>query len=312
MAFNVTSNYSGKAAGFYISAALQSVVSLDYLTIIENIKLQSNVQVMDATVTPVAAATCNFTDAGTLALTEKVLTPANNQINLDLCKANLLSSWEAMQMRAGAGAPPPASFDDYVISYMGEVIASATETSIWAGVANAGGDFIGFTGAGAAGWLRAGAPDPAVQAVLTGGAGVAPTAATILADLQATVDAIPAAVIGKDDLHLYINQQNWQMYIQAVSALQGFPYGNMSDDYTKQFNGIKIAVVNGLQNAAIVAATKSNMFFGTDLLSDGLTSSPRIQLLDMANLDGSDNMRMVCRYSAGTQTGVGADIVLTS
>ena len=215
-------------------------------------------------------------------------------------------------MRAGAGAPPPASFDDYVISYMGEVIASATETSIWAGVANAGGDFVGFTGAGAAGWLRAGNDGTVQQAVLTGGAGVAPTAGTIIADLQATVDAIPAAVIGKDDLHIYINQQNWQFYIQAVSALQGFPYGNMSDDYTKQFNGIKIAVVNGLQNAAIVAATKSNMFFGTDLLSDGLTSSPRIQLLDMANLDGSDNMRMVCRYSAGTQTGVGADIVLCS
>ena len=86
----------------------------------------------------------------------------------------------------------------------------------------------------------------------------------------------------------------------------------MSDEYSKQFNGIKIAVVNGLQNAAIVAGSKSNMFFGTDLLSDGLTSSPRIQLLDMANLDGSDNMRMVCRYSAGTQTGVGADLVLCS
>ena len=312
MAFTVNSAYAGKAAGFYISAALQSVVSLDYLTMIENIKLQSNIQVMDATVTPVAAATCDFNGAGTLALTEKVLTPANNQINLDLCKATLLSSWEAMQMRAGAGAPPPASFDDYVISYMGEVIASATETSIWAGVANAGGDFVGFTGAGAAGWLRNGNDATVQQAVLTGGAGVAPTAGTIIADLQATVDAIPAAVIGKDDLHIYINQQNWQFYIQAVSALQGFPYGNMSDDYTKQFNGIKIAVVNGLQNAAIVAATKSNMFFGTDLLSDGLTSSPRIQLLDMANLDGSDNMRMVCRYSAGTQTGVGADIVLCS
>ena len=312
MPFTAVSNYAGKSAGFYISGALQSVVSLDYLTMIENIKLQSNIQVMDATVTPVAAATCDFNAAGTLALTEKVLTVANNQINLDLCKATLLSSWEAMQMRAGAGAPPPASFDDYVISYMGEVIASSTETSIWAGVANAGGDCIGFTGAGAAGWLRNGNDATVNQAVLTGGAGVAPTSATIIADLQATVDAIPAAVIGKDDLHLYINQQNWQMYIQAVSALQGFPYGNMSDDYTKQFNGIKIAVVNGLQNAAIVAATKSNMFFGTDLLSDGLSSSPRIQLLDMANLDGSDNMRMVCRYSAGTQTGVGADLVLCS
>ena len=312
MAFTATSNYAGKAAGFYISGALQSVVSLDYLTMIENIKLQSNIQVMDATVTPVAAATCDFNDAGTLALTEKVLTPANNQINLDLCKATLLSSWEAMQMRAGAGAPPPASFDDYVISYMGEVIASATETSIWAGVANAGGDFIGFTGAGAAGWLRNGNDATVNQAVLTGGAGVAPVVGTILADLQATVDAIPAAVIGKEDLYIFINQQNWQLYIQAVSALTGFPYGNMSDEYSRQFNGIKIAVVNGLQNAAIVVAAKSNLFFGTDLLSDGLSSSPRIQLLDMANLDGSDNMRMVCRYSAGTQTGVGADLVLCS
>ena len=312
MAFTATSNYAGKAAGFYISGALQSVVSLDYLTMIENIKLQSNIQVMDATVTPVAAATCDFNDAGTLALTEKVLTVANNQINLDLCKATLLSSWEAMQMRAGAGAPPPASFDDYVISYMGEVIASATETSIWAGVANAGGDFIGFTGAGAAGWLRNGNDATVNQAVLTGGAGVAPVVGTILADLQATVDAIPAAVIGKEDLYIFINQQNWQLYIQAVSALTGFPYGNMSDEYSRQFNGIKIAVVNGLQNAAIVAGAKSNMFFGTDLLSDGLSSSPRIQLLDMANLDGSDNMRMVCRYSAGTQTGVGADLVLCS
>tara|TARA_R110002020_G_scaffold424388_2_gene633567 strand:- start:587 stop:1513 length:927 start_codon:yes stop_codon:yes gene_type:complete len=308
MAFNVTSNYSGKAAGFYISAALQSVVSLDYLTMIENIKFQKSLQIMDATVTPVAAATCDFTDAGTLALTEKTIVPANNQVNLDLCKAELLDSWEALQMRAGAGAPPPATFNDYVISYIGDVIASATETSIWAGVANAGGDFIGFTGAGAAGWLRNGNDATVNQVVLTGGAGVAPTSATIIADLQATVDGIPAAVIGKDDLYLYINQQNWQMYIQAVSALTGFPYGNMSDDYTKQFNGIKIAVVNGLQNAAIVAATKSNLYFGTDLVSD----ATRIALLDMSSLDGSDNMRMVCKYSAGTQTGIGADCVLTS
>ena len=308
MAFNVTSSYAGKAAGFYVSAALQSVVSLDYLTMIENIKYRSNLQVMDASVTPVAAATCDFTDAGTLALTEKVLEPANNQINLDLCKKTLLESWEALQMRAGAGAPPPASFDDYVISYMGDIIASATETSIWAGVANAGGDFIGFTGAGAAGWLRAGNDATVIQTALTAGAGVAPTALTIIANLQEAVDNIPASVIGKDDLYLYVNQQNYHMYIQAVSTLGYLNAYNMQGDYVPVFNGIKIAPVNGLQNAAIVAATKSNMFFGTDLLSD----ATRINLLDMASLDGSDNMRLVARYSAGTQTGVGADIVLVS
>ena len=40
MAFTVTSNFSGKAAGFYISAALKETRSLDFLTLIENIKFK--------------------------------------------------------------------------------------------------------------------------------------------------------------------------------------------------------------------------------------------------------------------------------
>ena len=123
MAFTTASNFTGKAAGFYISAALQQANSLEYLTMIENIKFKSNIQNMAGSGL-VTAASCDFTTAGTLALTEKVLEPANLQVNLQLCKATLLDSWEALQMRAGAGAPPPASFDDYVISYMGEIIAS--------------------------------------------------------------------------------------------------------------------------------------------------------------------------------------------
>ena len=307
MAFTTDSNFSGKAAGFYISAALQQANSLEYLTMIENIKFKSNIQNMAGSGL-VTAASCDFTTAGTLALTEKVLEPANLQVNLQLCKATLLDSWEALQMRAGAGAPPPASFDDYVISYMGEIIASSVESNIWAGTQNAAGEFIGFTGAGAAGWLRAGNDATVVQGVLTGGAGVAPTAGTIIADMEVALDAMPTAIMGKEDVFVYINQKNYQLYIQAVSEMGYVNAYNMNGDYEPRINGYKIAVCNGLQNAAIVVAQKSNLFFGTDLLSD----QTRIQLLDMANLDGSDNMRLVARYSAGTQTGVGSDIVLVS
>ena len=42
MAFNVTSNFAGKAAGFYISAALKEAKSLEYLTLMENVKYKSN------------------------------------------------------------------------------------------------------------------------------------------------------------------------------------------------------------------------------------------------------------------------------
>ena len=85
MAFNTTSNFSGKAAGFYIAAALKEAKSLDFLTSIENIKFKSNIQRMAGS-SVVRDATCDFTDHGTLDLTEKVLEPKNLQINIDLCK----------------------------------------------------------------------------------------------------------------------------------------------------------------------------------------------------------------------------------
>ena len=302
MAFTTTSNFAGKAAGFYISAALKASNSLDYLTMIENIKYKSNIQAMNNTVSAVADATCDFTSAGTLALTEKVLEPKNLQINLDLCKSTLLDSWEALQMRAGAGAPPPASFDDYVISYMGEIIAEATENSIWDGTAVAG-KFNGFNGA-VTGLLLPAVDATVVQDAATG----AYVPGNIIANLQGAVQAIPANVLGKEDLHIYMNQTTYQAYISAVSTLGYVNAYNMNGDYKPMFEGYKIAVCNGMTTNEIVIAQKSNLFFGTDLLSD----ATRITLMDMAALDGSDNMRLVARYSAGIQSGTGADIVRQS
>ena len=302
MAITVASNFAGKAAGFYISAALKASNSLDYLTMIENVKFRSNIQALNQTVNSVVDATCDFTAAGTLALTEKVLEPKNLQVNMDICKETLLSSWEALQMRAGAGAPPPASFDDYVISYMGEIIAQATENSIWAGTAVAG-QFNGFLGA-VTGLLL-----PAVDAtVVQDAAAGAYTAATIIGELQGAVASIPVTTLGKEDLHIYMSQRTYQYYISAVSTLGYVNAYNMNGDYVPMFEGYKIAVCNGMLENELVIAQKSNLFFGTDLLSD----ATRINLMDMSTLDGSNNIRMVARYSAGVQTGTGADIVRQS
>tara|TARA_R100000781_G_scaffold59870_3_gene38277 strand:+ start:595 stop:1509 length:915 start_codon:yes stop_codon:yes gene_type:complete len=304
MAFTTTSNFAGKAAGFYISAALKEATSLDYLTIIENVKYKSNIQKMAGSGL-VKDASCDFTDAGTLALTEAVLTPKNLQINLDLCKKTLLDSWEAMQMRAGAGAPPPASFDDYVISYMGEIIANATETSIWGGTEATTGEFEGFVSA--AGYLLPGQDATVIQSSASG----AYTAANIIANLQtltADMAANVPAILRKEDLHIYMNAKTYAFYVSAVSTLGYVNAYNMNGDYEPVFEGYKIAVCPGMVDNQMVAAEKSNLFFGTDLLSD----ATRIQLMDMSQLDGSDNMRLVARYSGGVKQGVGADIVRQS
>ena len=305
MAFTVNSNYAGKSAGFYISAALKEATSLDYLTLMENVKYRSNLQVMGNSGL-VVDATCDFNDAGTLTLTEtKYIEPKNLQVNVDLCKANLLSSFEAQNMRAGAGAPPPASFDDYVISYMGEIIAQATEESIWEGTAVAG-KFNGFLCA-ATGYLLPGVDGTVIQSSASG----AYTAANIIANLQTLTSDMAAnisPVLRKEDLHIYMNPKTYAFYISAVSTLGYVNAYNMNGDYEPVFEGYKIAVCPGMADNQLVAAQKSNLFAATDLLSD----STRITLLDMSNLDGSDNIRCVARYSMGVNTGVGADIVRQS
>jgi|TARA_R100000084_G_scaffold108040_2_gene69664 hypothetical protein len=300
-----TSNFSGKAAGFYISAALKEVKSLDYLTSIENIKFKSNIQRM-AGADVVRNATCNFTANGTLDLTEKVLEPKNLQINIDLCKKELLDSWEALEMRAGAGAPPPPRFEDYVISYMGEIIADSTETSIWTGDDGNGEFKAGFLAA-TVGLLLPGVDATVIQSSASG----AYDASNIILNLQ-TLTADMAAnispVLTKDDLHIYMNPKTYAFYISAVSTLGYVNAYNMNGDYEPVFEGYKIAVCPGMPDNQLVAAQKSNLYYGTDLLSD----STRINLLDMSTLDGSDNIRCVARYSGGVQTGVGADIVRQS
>ena len=305
MALSTTSNYAGKAAGFYISAALRQANSMEFLTMIENIKYKSNIQKMAAS-NMISDASCDFTEgASSLAMTEAVLTPKNLQINTDLCKKELLDSWEAAQMRAGAGAPPPASFDDYVISYLGEVIANGTETSIWAGNDATAGEFTGFVHGGV-GHLVTDAT--VIDVANNGGAGNAYTAANIIANLQACTAAIPTTVYTKDDLYIYMNPKSYRLYISAISTLGYVNAYSMNGDYDAVFEGIKLAVCNGMSEDVLVAAERSNLFFGTDLLSD----QTRISMLDMANLDGSDNIRVVARYSGGTQVGIGADVVLVS
>jgi hypothetical protein len=58
----------------------------------------------------------------------------------------------------------------------------------------------------------------------------------------------------------------------------------------------------------MVAGQTSNLFFGTGLLDE----RNEVRVLDMADLDGSDNIRVILRFFAGVQYGIGSDVVLYS
>jgi len=288
------SSYAGEFAGKYLGAALLSADTLDKgaITILPNVKYKAAMKV-GAFSNLVRSADCDFdsTTSG-LTLTEKVIQPTELQVNLQICKKELHADWEAAEMGFSAFDELPPLFSDYVIARVAAEVAKATEVSIWQGSAGEG-NFDGFETLLAA--------DTDVVDVVAGTV----TTANVISELQKIVDAIPSGVYGKEDLTIYISQNIAKAYVGAQAAL-GYRDLYHVGQTEMNFQGIPLFATGGLADNTAVAAQKSNLFFATGLLND----RNEVRVIDTADFLGDDNVRVVMRYTAGVQHGIGSDIVL--
>ncbi len=313
----ITSTYAGEAASGYIAAALLSANTLDkkLVTIMPNVKFKSVIQKL-AVSSLVSDASCDFNASATASITERILQPDEFQVNLQLCKQEFVDSWEAMQLGFSAFDEIPKNFNDFLVSYVAGNVAQAVEQSIWQGVGSVNGQFDGFELLLSAS-VAAGGATAVLPARTSGGSSAlisgSVTTANVISKLQSVVETIPAAVYGKQDLVIYVPTNVAKAYQLATAGnTSATTYG--ANGYQNQFtigekpmnfNGIDLVLCPGMSDSKIVAAQKSNLFFGTGLLSD----HSEVRVLDMANLDGSQNYRVIMRYTAGVQFGIGQDIV---
>jgi hypothetical protein len=305
MADSITSNYVGEFAGKYIAAALLSADTLDGggITIRPNVKFKETMRTL-STNGLVKDAACDFSDASDVTIADRVLTPKELQVNLQLCKKDFHNQWEAEQMGYGAFDELPASFSDYLIGYVADKVAQKTEQMIWEGTGSTN-EFSGLTTQ-----IALDADLPAAQEI----AGTSVTASNVIAQLGLIVDAIPSSVYGKEDLYIYVSQNIARAYVRALGGFgsSGLGANGVNNAGTTWYNGgdlafdgVKLFVCSGLADNTAMAAQKSNLFFGTGLLSD----HNEVKVLDMADLDGSQNVRFVMRFTAGVQYGFASDIV---
>ena len=300
---SITTTYAGEFAGDYISAALLSGVTIDNggITVKPNVKFKEVIKKV-ATDGIVKDGTCDFADTSTITLTERIIEPKTFQVNLELCKADFRSDWDAIQMGYSAFDNLPASFADFLISHAQEKVAQKIEQNIWGGADGNEGEFDGLVALATA--------DATVVDVV----GTAITAANVIDELGKVVDAIPAALYGAEDLNLYVAQNVYRAYVRALGGFASGGQGanGVGGQGTNQalgnvmFDGVNVFVANGLANNYIVAAEKSNLFFGTGILND----TNEVKVLDMADLDGSQNVRVILRFTATVQYGIGSEIVL--
>jgi hypothetical protein len=303
---SITTSYAGEFAGEYISAALLSGSTLDngLISVKPNIKFKEVIKKV-STDGLVKNSGCDFDPTSTLTLTERTIEPKSLQVNLQLCKADFRSDWQAVSMGYGAHDSLPPSFADFLLGHVAAKVAQKTEQDIWNGTAATNGSIAGFKELMLA--------DADVTDV---GAGAAVSAANVIDKLGLVVDSIPSQIYTSEDLYIYVSQNVARAYVRALGGFQATIGGAGTDDKGTQwynggalsFDGVKIAVANGLPDNTMVAAEKSNLFFGCGLLND----TQEVKVIDMADIDGSQNVRVVMRYTAAVQYGLGSEIVLYS
>jgi len=279
------------------------------ITVKSNIAFKEVIKKL-ATDSIVTAAGCDFNPTSTVTLTERILQPTELQVNLQLCKYDFVNDWESQQMGYGLGQSLPPKFADFMIAHVASEVAQNTEFNIWQGDTTAASknSFDGFEKLIAAAVTSG--DIPAGQALTS----ATLTAANIVEKLSDVVEAIPAALYGKEDLFLYISSKAAKLYVQALGGFgaNGLGANGVNGMGTQWWNngsltvnGVKIFVCPGLSDDKMYVAQKSNLYFGTGLLN----STQEVKVLDMANLDASNNVRMVMRFTSGVQFGIASDIV---
>ena len=300
---SITTTYAGEKAAGYISAALLSANTIENggITVKPNVKFKQVIKRLSTT-DLIADGSCDFAATDTVTLDEKILQPEEFQVNLNLCKSDFRDDWDAISMGYSAFDNLPPSFQEFLIAEIIAKIAEKNEKNIWMGATATAGEFDGLVALATA--------DSTVNDVV----GTTITSANVVAEMGKVVDAMPSALYGKSDVKLYVAQNVYKAYVRALGGFgadglgaAGYEAkGNNQAINSLLFDGVEVFLANGLDANYMYLAEASNIFFGTGLLSD----HNEVKVLDMADIDGSQNVRFVMRFTAGVQHGFGSDIVL--
>jgi hypothetical protein len=276
--------YAGQFANKYIAASLLSgdTLAKDLITLHPNVAYKEVIRNWQNSVV-VADATCDFTDSSSVTLGEYVLTTVEKQVNLQLCKNNLRTTWESAQAGFSAFEKLPATFEEFLLAQVSAEVAQQIELGIW----KTSLFYNGTADEGMVGYLLDN------SAITVTGSG-ATTGANVVARLQSMLDGSPSALYGKEGYQYYVGPSTMKAYQAALSA-GNYNFQFYVGEKPMNFQGIPVTMCPGLNDFDCVLGLKSDLHFGTGLLSD----TNEVKVIDMSDIDGSQNVRVIMRFTGG-------------
>jgi len=246
----------------------------------------------------IAAPTCDFTPAGTITLDEQILTPAPFEVNVQMCKKDFKHvDWSSARMGTGGGRQLSQDLVDAITAEILGHSGTEIEMSIWRG-----------NTAGASYTLIDGLIKLLTAGVAAGNktTPAAVTASTVVAQIGAAYTIAAAqSWFEAPDLMFWVAPNVAAAYKQALMN-QGYQNNYQVGAPPMDYAGIPMVVAPGLEASQFVLSHKSNLYFGTESVSN----FNEVFVKDMHDIDLSDNIRFAAYSVMGVQVGWFEEAVL--
>ena len=252
-----------------IGAKTQKLI-MDNGIVLTGVKGPTAIPLMD-TDAVFATQSCTFDASGTTSFSQRTLTPGKIKVEEKICPKDMEAYFTMEALRAGSTYEDFGNAD-FAAAYLAKKnarIAAQLETAIWQGDSGSGtANLNKFNGLQVL--INAGS---AINANVSGYTGVATittvTASNVIAATEGIYKAIPAEVMAKGDVRIFVGYDWFRLLVLAYRALNLFSY-NPQDANFEGFilpgTNVKVEPVNGLNGTGdAYAISLSNMAIGVDL-----------------------------------------------
>lgn len=277
MAFSVgtLTDYVKQKADEIVTASLfdaktQQLIQSSGNVMVE-VKSAETINVMDTDAAFQDDSGCSFNASGTTTFTQRTLTVGKIKVQENLCPKDLEAKYLQQALRPGTNQDSIPFEAAYMDRKSGKV-AEQLETAIWQGDTSSSdinlNKFDGFQKIiGAASGVVNANSTPWVSATVT-----SITVSNVLTVIKAIKNAIPARVMGKEDFVIFAGWDIFNIIVDAHVNANLFNYGSQNignGEFTIPGTNYKVVAVHGLDGTSDLYGMRlSNMYFGTDLLSD--------------------------------------------
>jgi len=299
MAFDVSAltNYTKENEALLVTSSVLGAKTASLIkaqgNVMVGVKSAEKINIMDTDAIFQAGGSCGFNASGTTTFTQRTVTVGKIKVNESLCPKSLESKYLQKALPEGSRYDSIAFAAEYSDKKAAR-IAAQLETAIWQGdTASVNVNLNKFDGLVK---LIGTSAVESNNATYFGSTATSITSTNVIAVVDALYRAIPASVVAKDDMTIFMSQDVFRTYTIALKNANMFNYsfdGKADSEFVLPGTSIKVVATPGLNGVSKLYAMRlSNAFLGTDLLNE----EERYELFYAKE---ADEVRFVAEFKLG-------------